>query len=227
MSLGKRLKHWERNWRHSFNVDPRIAGNERRAQIYNDWFDHAILRRVWTNFFQIAPGVYRSNQPTHRRFEKIKSMGITHVLNLRGQGTGAAHLTEKKSCQDLGLTLINCQLSARQAAPAENILQVIETFKTIPHPFVMHCKSGADRAGFASAIYLITMQGQSVQQARKMLAVKYAHLRFTKTGVLDYILRSYDASNSQQEISFEDWIRTAYDPQKLQTDFNNRVPILS
>ncbi len=93
MSLGKRLKHWERNWRHSFNVDPRIAGNERRAKIYNDWFDHAILRRVWTNFFQIAPGVYRSNQPTHKRFEKIKGMGITHGLKLRGEGIVAAHLT--------------------------------------------------------------------------------------------------------------------------------------
>ena len=225
MSLSKRLKDWERNLRNSYNVDPRIPGNERRAQIYNDWFDHAILRRVWTNFYEIAPGVYRSNQPTHERFEKIKAMGIKHVLNLRGATQSAHYLTEEQSCRELDLTLVNCVLSARAAAPRANILEVIETFKTIPRPFVMHCKSGADRAGFASAIYLMTQCGVPVSEAKRMLSVKYIHLKFSKTGVLDYILDVYEARTAQSEISFEEWIATEYDHQALQTDFNNKKPI--
>ncbi len=225
MSLSARLKNWERELRNHYNVDPRKPENERRARIYNDWFDHAILRRVWTNFYEIAPGVFRSNQPTHKRFVKIKDKGISHVLNLRGESDSAHYYSELQSCEKLGLTLINCPMNARHAVPAENILRLIQTFKEIPHPFVMHCKSGADRAGFASAVYLMVMRGETVQNARKMLSVKYIHLKFTRTGIQDYILRTYQARLKQGEISFEDWIAKEYDHTMIQENFNNKKPI--
>lgn len=216
MSLIKRIQDWERNLRASYNVDLSTPENRRRAHIYNLWFDHAVLRTIWTNFFEIAPGVYRSNHPTHARFEKMKAMGIRSVLNLRGAGGAAHYLTEKESCEALGLTLVDCTLQARHAAPAEDILEVIEAFRTIERPFVMHCKSGADRAGFASAIYLLVMEGRPVAEARKMLSVKYVHLKWSKTGILDYILDQYAARQAETGIGFEDWIRTEYDHMALQ-----------
>ena len=216
MSLIKRIQEWERNLRASYNVDLSTPENRRRAHIYNMWFDHAALRKIWTNFFQIAPGVYRSNHPTHERFEKMKAMGIKSVLNLRGAGGAAHYLTEKESCEALGLTLVDCNLQARHAAPAQDILDVIEAFRTIERPFVMHCKSGADRAGFASAIYLIVMEGRPVSEAKKMLSVKYVHLKWSKTGILDYILDTYEARQAETGIGFEDWIRTEYDHMALQ-----------
>jgi len=51
-------------------------GQRRRAFWANQFLDHAILRHVWSNFDQIAPGVYRSNQPGHWRLKRYAKMGI-------------------------------------------------------------------------------------------------------------------------------------------------------
>ncbi|MRU14536.1 protein tyrosine phosphatase [Roseovarius sp. A21] len=222
MPIFKRISDWERKLRASYNTDLSTPENRRRAHIYNLWFDHAILRKVWTNFFPVAPGVYRSNQPTHERFEKLKAMGVKSVLNLRGAAGAAHYLVEEESCRQLGLTLVNVSLMARNAAPAANILQVIGAFRSIEKPFVMHCKSGADRAGFASAIYLLAIEDRPISEARKMLSAKYIHFRWTKTGVLDFILDRYEERQKETGIGFEDWIKTEYDHLQMQADYEAR-----
>ncbi|WP_163849221.1 tyrosine-protein phosphatase [Pseudooceanicola aestuarii] len=221
--LFDRIKQWERDLRNSYNTDLSTPEKRRRAHIYNLWFDHAILRGVWTNLDEIAPGVFRSNHPTHRRFAELKARGVTSVLNLRGSAGAAHYLTERESCEQLGLTLVDRNLHARKAASAAEILAVIAAFRSIDRPFVMHCKSGADRAGFASAIYLMAIEGEPVEQARRMLSARYVHFRWTKTGVLDHILDSYALRNATDPIGFEDWIRTEYDPAKIQAEFDART----
>lgn len=220
MNLFKRIGDWEREKRAYYNTDLSTPENRRRAHIYNLWFDHAVLRKVWTNFFPVAPGVYRSNQPTHERFVKLKAMGIKSILNLRGAAGAAHYLVEEESCRELGLTLVNVTFHARHAAPAEDILKVIEAFRTIEKPFVMHCKSGADRAGFAAAIYLLVIEGRPMHEARRMLSPKYIHFKWTKTGILDYVLDLYEARNAESPISFEEWVKTEYDFMAVQKQFN-------
>lgn len=219
MRLLRRISDWERDLRAFYNTDLSTPENRRRAAIYNLWFDHAILRTVWTNQFPVAPGVWRSNQPTHRRFARLKAMGIRSILNLRGAAGAAHYLAEEESCRNLGLHLVNCTLQARDAAPRENIEAVIRAFREIDKPFVMHCKSGADRAGFAAAIYLMVIEGRPVSEARRMLGVKYIHFRWTRTGVLDFILDSYAARQADTGIGFEEWIATEYDHTALQKAF--------
>ena len=219
MGLADRIRNLERDVRAYFNVDPAIPGNQRRARIYNLYFDHAILRGLWTNETQIAPGVYRSNHPTHERFEKMRARGIQTVLNLRGASVSAHYMSEKASCEALGLTLVNATLYARMAAPRDEILRLIALFREIEKPFVMHCKSGADRAGFASAIYLLVIEGRPLAEARRMLSWRYGHIRNAKVGILDYILDCYEARQARGAISFEDWIATEYDSKQIQTRF--------
>lgn len=218
--LIKRIGDWERETRAYYNTDLSTPENRRRAHIYNLWFDHAVLRKVWTNFWPVAPGVYRSNQPTHERFVKLKAMGIRSILNLRGAAGAAHYLVEEESCRQLGLTLVNCTLHARYAAPAEDILAVIRAFREIEKPFVMHCKSGADRAGFASVLYLLVIEGRPMAEARKMLGLKFIHLKWSRTGILDFILDLYEARNAESPISFEDWVASEYDHLDVQARFD-------
>jgi len=220
MGLFKRIADWERRLRASYNTDLSTPENRRRAHIYNLWFDHAILRKIWTNFFKVAPGVYRSNQPTHARFAKMKRMGIKTILNLRGSVPAAPYLTEEESCRSLGLTLVNVTLHARSAAPRQDIQAVIRAFREIEKPFVLHCKSGADRTGLASAIYLMAVEGRPVSEARRMLGVKFIHFSWTRSGILDHILDLYEARNARNPISFEDWIATEYDNKETQESFD-------
>ncbi len=222
MGLADRIIQWERRTREYYNVDPAIPGNERRARIYNLYFDHAILRGIWTNFHQVAPGVYRSNHPTHDRFEQMRDQGITTVLNLRGAGNGAHYLSEKASCEALGITLISTTLHARAAATRAELLALIDIFQTIDKPFVMHCKSGADRAGLASAIWLLVMEGKPVAEAAKMLSWRFWHFRNRKVGILDYILDCYGARNTRDPISFRDWVAAEYDHLDITERFKAR-----
>ena len=66
--------------------DLTAPGRRWRAMLHYHLVDHAILRHHWTNMDEVAPGVWRSNQPTHARFKALKAMGIRTVINLRGAG---------------------------------------------------------------------------------------------------------------------------------------------
>ena len=222
--LWTRIEDAERKLRRSFGKDITNPRARRWSAFHYHFFDHAFLRTFWTNFFEIAPGVYRSNQPTHSRFEKYKAMGINTVVNLRGEDKYAHYLFETESCDALGLTLLNAKLWARKAAPRKRIVHVIDTLRAAEKPFVFHCKSGADRAGFVAAMYLMVFENQPVEIARKQLSLKYIHLDFTATGVQDYIMDLYAARIRRGQIGFEDWIRTEYDAKTIQAGFEAKTP---
>ena len=76
----------------------------------------------------------------------------------------------------------------------------------------MHCKSGADRAGLASAIYLIAFEGKPVAEARKQLSPRFLHFRRSATGILDPVLDLYDARLARGPITIGRWIAEEYDP---------------
>ena len=222
--LWTKIEDAERKLRRSFGTDITDPRARRWSAFHYHVFDHAFLRTFWTNFFEIAPGVYRSNQPTHARFEKYKAMGIKTVVNLRGEDKYAHYLFEKETCEALGLRLLNAKLQARNAVSRKKIVHVIDTLRIAEKPFVFHCKSGADRAGFLAALYLMVFENRPVEVARKQLSLKYIHLDFTATGVQDYILDVYAARNARQPIGFEEWIRTEYDGTAIQAGFDSKTP---
>lgn len=99
---------------------------------------------------------------------------------------------------------------------------MIDTLRTLPKPFLMHCKSGADRAGFASALYLAVVANVPVAEAKKQLSARFLHFGFTSTGILDHIFEVYEARAAQSPISMEEWIATEYDRHALQTSFDTQ-----
>lgn len=217
----------ERRLRHSFGRDIVTPKGRFWAKVHYHVFDHAFLRILWTNFYPVAPDVWRSNQPTHARFERYAEMGIRTVINLRGEDKHAHYLFERESCEALGLTLLNAKLWAREAAPRRRIIEVIDTLRAAERPMMFHCKSGADRAGMVAAMYLMIFEGQPVSVAKKQLSLKYIHLDFTKTGVQDYILEVYEARLTLGEISFEDWIRIEYRAKLVQAGWDTRADPLA
>ena len=105
--IAQRLKASHQRLRRAYaaNLSPTQDNFWARVDYY--WFDHAILRTFWTNFFEIAPGIYRSNQPTERRLKDFKKMGGKSVLNLRGEDSYAHFLYELWACEKLELTLVS------------------------------------------------------------------------------------------------------------------------
>ena len=215
-----RLKEWERTLR-SQKLSSFASPQDRAlAERYEMWLDHGFLRRIWTNFHQVAPGVFRSNQPDAKRLARWKSQGIETVLCLRGGLSPAPLVLEREACDKLGITLYQHSLTAREAPTRAAVQELIELFRRLPRPFAMHCKSGADRASFASAVYLLAQEGAPMSEARKMLSPRFVHFKWTRTGILDYILDAYEARDRAEPISFEDWIAQDYDPATLQAAFD-------
>ncbi len=221
--LWDRIETAERRFRRSFGRDIHSPRGRIGAWLHYHLFDHAFLRTFWTNFHEVAPGVYRSNQPTHRRFRTYAEMGIKTVINLRGEDKYSYYLFEKETCEHLGLTLVDAKLMARQAARRERIIAVIDAIRAAERPLVFHCKSGADRTGFVGALYLLIFEGASILEAKKQLGIRYIHLDWTATGIQDYILDVFAARQGFGEIGFEEWIRTEYDAKHLQRGFDGKL----
>jgi len=217
--LQQMLEKKEQSFRNSFGHDISDPVERRRSQWHLDWLDHGILRRRWHNFDCVAPGVFRSNHPNHNRFQAYADSGIKTVLNLRGTAKQPHYLFEVESCEKLGLTLVNVQMAARRAPDRRELLQLLEAFQTMERPFLMHCKSGADRTGLAAAIYLMVHEGADIATARRQLSFRYVHIRRTSTGILDHFLDVYAARAAQSPITIDDWIRKEYDRDTLTQSF--------
>lgn len=218
-AIAETFKKFERRMRKAVRGDMLSAAGRRKARLQYHIFDHAFLRVFWTNFDQVAEGVYRSNQPTHARFARYKKLGVKTVLNLRGSSVESPYQFERETCEKLGLKLVNAKIYARKAAGRDELLHLIDCFRTIEKPFLMHCKSGADRAGFASVLYLMVMEGKSLEEARKHLSVRYIHFKWTKTGIVDHIFDMYEGFNAHTPIRIEDWIATVYDKSEATRSF--------
>jgi protein tyrosine/serine phosphatase len=215
----KALDRKERDLRKSFGQDITDPKERKRSMWHFNWLDHGILRIRWHNFDEIAPGAYRSNHPNQKRFAAYAAMGIKTILNLRGVALQPHYLFEVESCQNLGLTLVNNQMAARRAPRVIELTDLLDSFATMERPFLMHCKSGADRTGLAAAIYLMLYEGASLEIARQQLSFRYIHIRRTQTGILDHFLDVYGARNAQSPIAIDEWIRNEYDADALTTSF--------
>lgn len=213
------FSHKERQWRRSFGTDIVDPVQRRRSRWHYNWLDHAILRGFWHNFHEIAPGVYRSNQPTHRRLKRYRNLGIRTVLNLRGEDRFAHYLFLEESCKELGMRLVSVKMTATRAPTRKGLIRLLDAFDEVEPPFVMHCKSGADRTGLAAALYLMTRRSQSVQEARRQLHWRHVHFRNSDAGVLDEVLDAYEARLEQGPIDVETWIRTEYRKENVSRAF--------
>lgn len=185
----------------------------RRSELFAAWVDHGHLRRFWRNFDEIEPGLFRANHPDARQLAVYHAMGIRDVLSLRAAQNGP-HLLEAEACAALGMRLRNVALSARQAPSRRALLDLLDKLESLQRPALIHCKSGADRTGLAEAFYRIHMRGEPVSSARRGLSARYLHFRWSRTGVLDRVLDTYEARLAAGPITLRDWVETEYRPEK-------------
>jgi protein tyrosine/serine phosphatase len=184
------------------------------------WNDHAYLRLRFRNAHWVSSELVRTNQPWPFQLKAWRDAGIKTIINLRGGFDASFYALEQDACAKLGLTLVNFTVTSREAPSRAQVLGAKDLFETIEYPALMHCKSGADRAGVMSVLYAHFRLGQPIRQALEQLSLRYLHIKAGKTGVLDYTFERYLEDAEPCGISFEDWVRSdAYDPRKMKADF--------
>jgi len=220
--LKKYLKGAEIGFRDSWGTDISTPAARRRAWWDFQLMDHSFLRRWWTNFDKVADGVYRANQPAPHRIATYAAMGIKTIINLRGVGRHSHYLFEREACAAHGIRLADRRLFAGKLPLPGELLELYAEFLTAEKPFLLHCKSGADRAGLAAALYLMLIEDVPVEVAHKQLHWRYLHFRDSRTGILDYFLDRYAEDHAKTGIGLLDWITRVYDRDAMTAAYHAR-----
>lgn len=201
-------------------IDLTTPAGRRRARNELIWGDHGFLRLRFRNLHRISDEMYRANQPSPEHIDGYaKELGIKTILNLRGASPKGYYLLEKEACERNGIKLVDFQMFSRDLPPRESVLAAKDLFDSIAYPALMHCKSGADRAGIMAVLYQHFRKGLPIEQAAVQLSRKYLHIREGKTGVLDYFFETYLKEGKPKGLSFADWIATDYDRKGLKDRF--------
>lgn len=203
----------------SFGRDIASPGGRRAAWLHANLVDHAFLRHAWTNLAEFAPGAWRSNQPGPARVARYASMGIRTIVSLRGPTRYSYALFEEEACARHGIAFHPRKLSAGGLRPASELLDLLNLFAEAQHPILIHCKSGADRAGFAAALYLLDRTDTPVETAAAQLHWRYLHFDNARTGILDFAIRTYGRARAERGLSLRAWLATEYDHAQLTAQF--------
>ncbi|MBV9734707.1 MAG: protein tyrosine phosphatase [Acidisphaera sp.] len=181
--------------------------------------DHGVFRTVWTNWAPVIPGrLYRCNHPTPGRLAAVtRRYHLRTLINLRGLCRNGSDALTREMAAHLGLDFIDAPLESRGAPQRDRILRLAGIFGTMQEPALIHCKSGADRAGLAAGIFVL-MQGGRAADALAQLSLRFGHFRRSRTGVLDAFFLRY-AREAEGRLPFLDWVRDEYDEAGLRHDF--------
>jgi protein tyrosine/serine phosphatase len=143
------------------------------------------------NFHTIVSGeAYRSGQMDAAQLARaIQAYGIKSIINLRGTNAPASYQGEMETVKRLGVQHYDFSLSANDEIPVPQLDEIIRTLRAAPKPVLIHCKAGSDRTGLISALYCLTLKGETPAQADRELSVWYGHVPFiplAKTIAMDH-----------------------------------------
>ena len=217
--MGKRRK----------NRKPHIAADlsepegRKRARREMIWGDHGFLRARFSNLHALSDEMWRANQPSPRQIAAHKAeRGIRTIINLRGVSTRGYYLLEREACEAHGIELVDYQVFSRDTPTREAVLGTRELFEGLAYPALMHCKSGADRAGLMAVLYKIARQNVRVSEAVEQLSFRYLHVKQGKTGMLDAFFQAALEAGADKPADFFRWIETDYDRMAIKTAFLER-----
>jgi protein tyrosine phosphatase (PTP) superfamily phosphohydrolase (DUF442 family) len=186
------------------------------------FYDHAFFRFFYNLRTRVGRDLFRSSHPMPYQIRAAKKAGVKSVVNLRGVETHiGSNVLEWEACRDAGLAIVHFPLYSRDAPHRADLLGFDALFDTLPKPVLVHCKSGADRAGLASALYLLLKENAPFDEAMKQMAFwRHGHVRQAKTGVLDHFLETYGAHQRQHGTPFREWVEKHYDRDAVNASFH-------
>jgi protein tyrosine/serine phosphatase len=203
-----------------FKGDLSTAAGRAMAWIDSLFIDHAVFRLVWSNLAPVIPGkIYRCNHPTPARLRGMtQRLGLRTLINLRGKTHSGSDALSRETARELGLAFHDMAFESRGAPQRQRIVRLHELYKSMQTPAIIHCKSGADRAGLAAGL-IVLFEGGTSTGALRQLSWRFGHIRQAKTGILDAFFLRYQREGEGRK-PFLDWVRDEYDESELRRDFH-------
>ncbi len=119
------------------------------------------------NAGKISDSLYRGAQPREMGFSELKMLGISTIVDLRGEDREKI-LWERKHAESLGMRFINIPVSGWDPPTDEQVVQFLSLFRDNPgQKTFVHCRFGDDRTGVFTAVYRMAVQKWPAEQALK------------------------------------------------------------
>jgi hypothetical protein len=130
------------------------------------------------NLGEVDPGrVYRSARPGEELRNWVRTYHLASVLNLSGGTSGNSwYVSEVQATRDLGVTFYDLPLSATRRPSRRELMILTNLLRRCEYPLLIHCKSGSDRTGMASALYLLVELGETPEKALRAFSLEYGHV---------------------------------------------------
>jgi protein tyrosine/serine phosphatase len=181
--------------------------------------DHGIFRLFYLNKHSVDGKLFRAAQPWPHQIARFAKDGGKTVVYLRGGREHGSWPLEREETTKYDLILTEFLARSREAPSKEILLATPAFFDQLAYPALIHCKAGADRAGFVAALYVLVHLQRPVAEAMLQLHAKYGHFRWSKTGILDRFFELYRDTGEAKGIPFLEWVETHYDPETLRANF--------
>lgn len=150
--------------------------------------------RLSGNFHAVEEGkVYRSAQLSGSQLaDRIRTIGIRSVINLRGSNPGRAWYDEEISVTSSTDTAhFDFAMSSGRELTADEITTLVQLLSRAPRPLLIHCEAGADRTGLAVALYALLVANKTAEEAGAQLSFRYGHFPWlgNSTSAMDRTLQ--------------------------------------
>lgn len=147
------------------------------------FFDHGWIRAIYDNYFVVDEKLHRSSHPSYSTLKKAASLGVTQVISLRHPGKISYQLLDEIWTDHLGLKFISYSMSAGDISDTSTYLNILDQINNNRGKTLIHCKSGADRSGLVSALYLLNQSVPQIQKSLQMLNWKFGHFGLGKKAI--------------------------------------------
>jgi protein tyrosine/serine phosphatase len=114
------------------------------------------------NFGKVNDNYYRGGQPDAEGFARLKQLGVKTVIDLRKDSRPEA--PEQVRAQ--GMQYFNILMKPSRPATPEQVAEFLKLVNDPANwPVYVHCKGGRHRTGALTAVYRITHDGWTADQA--------------------------------------------------------------
>jgi protein tyrosine/serine phosphatase len=114
---------------------------------------------------KINDSLFRGAQPRQEGFQQLKNLGVTTVVDLRGEDPQRV-AWERQQSESLGIRFVSIPLSGWNPPSNDQIALFLALFRNNPREKVyVHCRYGEDRTGVFVAAYRMALEGWQPQQA--------------------------------------------------------------
>jgi len=149
------------------------------------------------NFGKVNERYYRGAQPTAVQFTELKRLGVKTIIDLRQDRISNASAWAR----DRDLQYINIPLTTKRAATPEETAYFLKLVSDPANwPVYVHCKGGRHRTGEMTALYRITSEGWSADQAyEEMKKYDFEDSFFYPRSLKKYVFSYYDQFAAAKE----------------------------